>query len=74
MTPKTGPIQFPGERPGIYISNTDARILLSGRIGELKRLVRQCFPAGQPERPGATGFVAGVRRRDARRHTRCVCD
>lgn len=58
MNPKTGPIQFPGEAPGVYISNTDARILLHGRIGELKRIVRQCFNPHNPSAPVQRARVA----------------
>lgn len=48
--PQTGPMQFPGQLPGIYIDRYDAMRLLHGRMGELKRIVRQCY---QPDNPSA---------------------
>ncbi len=55
----------PGERPGIYISNTDARILLHGRMGELKRIVRQCFSPDNPSAPVQRALLGPVIRAGA---------
>ncbi len=48
--PQTGPMQFPGQLPGLYIDRYEAMRLMHGRNHEFKQLLRQCF---QPDNPSA---------------------